>query len=170
MSAPCILHWHRPSPRPKPNRLFPHSPRPCEDCLKWSNFVNDAKAEWGRTIRQTSTKYIAGHNFQPRELDTRGHVYAITHPSFCGWIKIGSTVDLQKRLSSYQTGDPLRRYKMIFHIEVDHRLAVERWFRHCLNNHEQRGEWVSCDVDTFMKSLDEILLLINIDNIGNLVV
>ena len=54
-----------------------------------------------------------------------GYVYAVTHPAFPGWCKVGKTTDPYRRLSSYQTGDPESRYHMDIRIETPNRHKAE---------------------------------------------
>jgi hypothetical protein len=41
---------------------------------------------------------------------TTAYVYVIANRSFPDWYKIGTCIDLDKRLSTYQTGDPHKSY------------------------------------------------------------
>ena len=50
------------------------------------------------------SNYLSGLNFP----DERGEVYLITNPAWPGWIKCGKSGSVSGRLSSYQTGSPLR--------------------------------------------------------------
>ena len=40
------------------------------------------------------------------------YLYVISNPSFSGYYKVGVTSDFHQRLSSYNTGDPHRAYKI----------------------------------------------------------
>lgn len=53
----------------------------------------------------------------------------MVHPRFAGWIKIGSAVSPAKRLSSYQTGDPERAYRMLAAVKTLDRRTAE-WMAH----------------------------------------
>ena len=53
----------------------------------------------------------------------------MVHPGFPGWVKVGSAVDPKKRLSSYQTGDPNRSYRMLAAIKTLDRRTAE-WLAH----------------------------------------
>lgn len=43
-----------------------------------------------------------------------GYLYIITNSSYEGYVKIGITENIDKRLSTYQTADPHRKYKIVF--------------------------------------------------------
>jgi len=43
-----------------------------------------------------------------------GYLYIITNKSWQGWIKVGTTRNLKKRLQTYQTGSPFRDYEVIY--------------------------------------------------------
>ncbi len=61
--------------------------------------------------------------------DPSGYVYLVAHPQFSGWVKVGSTTNPRRRLASYQTGDPMRGYRMLLAVPtVDRRLA--EWLAH----------------------------------------
>lgn len=75
--------------------------------------------------------------------DPSGFVYLITHPNFPGWIKIGSTTNLARRLGSYNTGDPLRRYRLEFAADTLDRRHAE-WLAHeelRRRGYDKQGEW-----------------------------
>jgi hypothetical protein len=42
-----------------------------------------------------------------------GRLYVVSNPAWPGIVKIGSSGDLSKRLSDYQTGSPYRDYRMV---------------------------------------------------------
>ena len=74
-----------------------------------------------------------------------GILYLISNPAFEGMYKIGITQDLDKRLSTYQTYDPLRRYKVEHYIFVEDRRKVEKEYLEKMNLNIVRGEWVNTD-------------------------
>jgi hypothetical protein len=80
--------------------------------------------------------------------DGPGYVYGITHPEHPGYIKIGKTRNVRRRLGQYQTADPFRRYKLEFSIFSNSYHAAElrahallRGFRH------QNTEWFQVSPD-----------------------
>lgn len=93
--------------------------------------------------QRTSTINARGAN----TIESSGFVYLLIHPIYNGWVKIGSTLDLQKRLSTYQTSDPQRRYQIHSYFAVDDRLAIEKWILYVLGKkYKISGEWVNCDI------------------------
>ena len=68
-----------------------------------------------------------------------GYVYAISNPAWENYIKIGSTIDVYDRLSSYQTSCPMRDYVLVEYIYTDDRLSLER---EVISMFESRNEWV----------------------------
>lgn len=71
-----------------------------------------------------------------------GIVYFIENPAWPNLIKVGLTVDLDKRLASYQTYSPFRDFK-VKHYEfvLDRRIAEKRLLSSDLVE-PQEGEWV----------------------------
>lgn len=71
-----------------------------------------------------------------------GLIYVIGNPSFSQHYKIGMTIDLNTRLSCYQTYDPLRQYHVVQYDFVLQRKLVEKQ----ILNHElafqETGEWL----------------------------
>jgi len=70
-----------------------------------------------------------------------GFVYVLTHPKFPNYFKIGSTIDIHDRLSSYNVGCPLREYKILLYYPSQNRLEDERKLHNYFNFHSQSGEW-----------------------------
>lgn len=68
-----------------------------------------------------------------------GFVYAISNKAWPDFLKIGSTVDIDDRLISYQTASPLRDYSVVSYFFADDRLYEEK-FLHSLYPQRQ-GEW-----------------------------
>lgn len=78
-----------------------------------------------------------------------GFVYAITNPSWPGFVKIGSAIDVYDRLGTYQTSSPFRDYSLIGYTFSHDRLQEEKKLLNSL--HPKFGEW--CEVDSiFIKN------------------
>jgi hypothetical protein len=74
--------------------------------------------------------------------NTLGYVYGVTHPKMPGYIKIGRTRRLKKRLSSYNTADPHRQYRYAFCLAVPDMYQAERMAHDKLDGARVEGtEW-----------------------------
>ena len=72
-------------------------------------------------------------------------VYAISHPSWPGHVKIGECTNVRTRLAAYNVGCPYKLY----------RLELAEWFEHAqivvhkiygeLTTHRTHGEWFAVD-------------------------
>lgn len=84
-----------------------------------------------------------------------GILYLISNPAFPNLYKIGITQDLDKRLASYQTYDPYRRYKVEHYIFVPDMRAVEKNILNQFKTDLAKGEWINTDKvkQIFNKSL-----------------
>ena len=85
-----------------------------------------------------------------------GIVYIISNSAFPGWYKIGITQDLQTRLSSYQTSDPERRFKVEKYFFFENRRETEKILLNEFAIDADKGEWVKNK-----EVLDGILLKFN---------
>lgn len=74
-----------------------------------------------------------------------GIVYLIENPSFPDHYKIGMTIDLDRRLGSYQTYDPYRAYRVKKYEFVLDRKLTEKNFLSSLQSSPEEGEWVKRD-------------------------
>ena len=73
-----------------------------------------------------------------------GFVYAISNPAFPDYIKIGSTVDVIERLSTYQTYSPFRDYELISYFFSYNRLSDEK---NIISMFESKNEWCKVSVE-----------------------
>lgn len=70
------------------------------------------KGEWGfarKLAGLTMLKVNKTRGYGVKDINA-GLVYLISNPSFPNHIKVGMTLDLKKRLNSYQTYDPFRQF------------------------------------------------------------
>lgn len=70
-------------------------------------------------------------------------IYLIKNPAWTEHIKIGITTDLNKRLGSYQTYDPLRAYSVSSYEFILGKNKFEKDLIKDYSNKEDKGEWVS---------------------------
>ena len=73
------------------------------------------------------------------------HVYVISNESYPNDYKVGIASDVNKRLNSYQTSDPKRRYKIEFSLLTDKFREIEKAV-HGNPSFEVRHEWVKGDL------------------------
>lgn len=83
-----------------------------------------------------------------------GLVYVISNPAWPEHVKIGMTVDLNKRLASYQMYDPLQQYSVKNYEFVLDRRNTEKSILNRFGIHLESGEWIKLDNST--KIIDAI--------------
>lgn len=93
-----------------------------------------------------------------------GLIYVISNPAWPNVYKIGMTTDLNKRLSSYQTYDPYRQYKVESYEFVLDRAKTEKQILRDYNSDLTVGEWVS--KDCYRSIIYSIRKTFNIDFTG----
>ena len=88
-----------------------------------------------------------------------GYLYIIENDSMPGWIKVGITDNLKKRLSTYKTGDPLRSYKVVYSICHPKYKEAELLVKSALKPFatEIRNEWYKINLYMAKEMLDEII-------------
>lgn len=80
-----------------------------------------------------------------RKLSTEvkcGIVYLISNPAFPGFVKIGMTQDVNKRLAQYQTYDPHKAYRIVDYMFVVDRKTEEKRLLDKWSIDVKNGEWV----------------------------
>ena len=90
---------------------------------------------------------------------THGFVYVIYNPVWDGWYKIGKTDDLDKRLRSYQTGDPHRAYKICYEMPFDDCHKAEKQILSVMQNDDKivkKNEWVLTTIDRIRNVIQEV--------------
>lgn len=89
-----------------------------------------------------------------------GYVYIIYNQAFEGWFKVGCAVDALDRLKSYQTGCPLRDYKVAHYEYFDDREAAERDVHALLKSHQKlvqyKNEWFMIDPSVIRKVILDV--------------
>lgn len=89
--------------------------------------------------------------------DLSGYVYMITNPVWTGFVKIGSAVDVQHRLSGYNTGDPNRAYVCQYSKKFSDRIKMERIIHKTLINYRvgiNKNEWFEIPIDECISIID----------------
>tara|TARA_R110000787_G_scaffold66364_3_gene149040 strand:- start:980 stop:1522 length:543 start_codon:yes stop_codon:yes gene_type:complete len=88
-----------------------------------------------------------------------GEVYVLTNNAWPGWVKIGMTIDIDKRLVNYQTGSPLRDYTLHYTASFDVKRKAEAEAHRIAGTiaKEQKNEWFKIDT----KSAIDIISSLN---------
>lgn len=104
----------------------------------------------GTKYNRKFARKLAGLSFLKHKLSlgykyntiSEGIVYFIENPAWPNFLKVGITVDLDKRLQTYQTYSPFRDFK-VKHYEfvLDRRLAEKSLLNSGLVE-SRKGEWV----------------------------
>ena len=82
-----------------------------------------------------------------------GFLYIIQNPIYPGWVKIGSTIDLNRRLQSYQTCDPFQSFEIVYSEYCTNRKDVEIKVHNMLAKHRGNGEWFKIDLKKAIKKI-----------------
>jgi predicted GIY-YIG superfamily endonuclease len=88
-----------------------------------------------------------------------GYLYIITNEAFPGWVKVGTTTNLTTRLHTYQTGDPFRRYKVVYSVYHPEFREAEKKINEVMKHFalEIKGEWYRIDLEMAKSRLEEQL-------------
>lgn len=80
---------------------------------------------------------------------TPGFIYIITNPAWDGYYKLGKTINLEKRMSTYMTGSPLRDYTYLITARVsDVNRAEVKALQSLSEYYDVKGEWIVASKDT----------------------
>ena len=88
-------------------------------------------------------------------------IYILSNPAFPGWLKIGRTCNIKRRLDGYNVCSPYRDFKIDFYCYAKNIIKQERYFK---KNFESNGEWIRCELDTAVKVIKLIEDMENIEN------
>lgn len=98
-------------------------------------------------------------NFNKQVSINSGFVYAIVNPAYNGWCKIGSTLELDPRLQTCQTYDPLARYSYHgFRFTKADRVKIELGVHEALSSKRGSGEWFNISGDDAMQQIEDFAL------------
>lgn len=88
-----------------------------------------------------------------------GYLYIIENDAFPGWVKIGTTGNLKKRLQTYQTGTPFRNYRIVYSLEHPEYKLAERRLRETMKPFctDRKNEWYKINMEMAKSRLDEAL-------------
>lgn len=90
---------------------------------------------------------------------TFGYLYIITNDAYPGWVKIGTTANLEQRLHVYQTGDPFRRYRIVYSLQHPEFRQAEKKIKETMKRFALsiKGEWYEVDLGVAKSRLEEQL-------------
>lgn len=75
------------------------------------------------------------------------YIYIISNSSFPDWFKVGRTINIRKRLTDYQTGDPHRRFKVEYVRKVNNIDSIENdiyfQIKKIYSSVEVKSEWIT---------------------------
>lgn len=105
--------------------------RPTEESLKkYFPFMSKRKLKTALqkalTFRKEYEDFVGHAGEGSKSSKGEGFIYLLVNDGFPGWVKCGMTVNLDSRLSSYNTNDPFKRYRFILHRKVADRRLMER--------------------------------------------
>ena len=88
-----------------------------------------------------------------------GYLYIITNEAFKGWVKVGTTWNLNDRLHTYQTGDPHRRYKVVYSLCHHNFRSAEKKIKKLMAPFAKKiiNEWYEIDLHMAIPRLEEAL-------------
>ena len=91
--------------------------------------------------------------------DNQNYIYLITNPAFPGWVKIGQTVDIERRLSEFQCSAPNNSYPFECHASFEAPGDLSDKNLHGVLRHlfDSEGEWFQMDVADAEKLLSGFL-------------
>jgi T5orf172 domain len=88
-----------------------------------------------------------------------GYLYIIVNDAFPGWVKVGTTTNLNERLHVYQTGDPFRNYRIVYSLFHPEFRQAEKKIKETMKRFagEIKGEWYRVDLNMAKSRLEEQL-------------
>jgi len=88
-----------------------------------------------------------------------GYLYIISNPAHEGFLKVGVTQeeDIKKRLNTYQTGDPKRKYKIEFYLLHPDCYQAEKRIKNMMHRFckSQKNEWFEIALPIAISRLQE---------------
>ena len=87
-----------------------------------------------------------------------GEVYVVTNDAWPGWVKIGMTIDIEKRLENFQTGSPLRDYTLHYAASFDVKRKAEAEAHRIAGTiaEEQKNEWFKMDIESAINTISSL--------------
>lgn len=120
------------------------------------------KSEWYEKVKELTgfdVSHLLKEAQKEEETKTEGFVYVIYNQAWDGWYKVGKADDVEKRLRSYQTGDPHRAYKVCYEMAFDDCKAAEEAVLNALQEDDKvikSHEWVVTSFDRIRNIINEV--------------
>jgi hypothetical protein len=94
-----------------------------------------------------------------KKTDKIGYLYIIINPAYPDWVKVGTTLNLENRLHTYQTGSPFRDYKILYSLYHPEYLQAEKRIKETMRYFAKsiRNEWYEVDIHIAKTRLEEQL-------------
>ena len=79
----------------------------------------------------------------------KGEIYIISNPAWRGWIKVGKSINADKRLSQFQACCPLKDFEIVKIITVKNQIKAERKILEFMKffAEDNNGEWIKINTD-----------------------
>ena len=92
------------------------------------------------------------------QTSNEGEVYIVTNKAWKGWLKVGMAIDAEDRCNGYQTGSPLRDYKLRYSKSFNNRRKAEtKALLLCSKKAKKRnGEWFKMPIQEAKNLIETI--------------
>lgn len=86
----------------------------------------------------------------------KGYLYVLSNENYEGWLKLGITKNMTKRLRTYQTGDPFRGYKVEFVLEHPDYINAEKRLVDILKMFalDRKKEWYKISLHMLISTME----------------
>lgn len=105
---------------------------------------------------RAENKALLNGNPGQRTNTREGFLYVVSNIAWPGFIKIGRALDYEDRLNTFNTGDPMRRYKLEFIWYFRDRYTAEREAQRLMLPWWRGGEWYLAPVDEAVACIKSI--------------
>lgn len=120
-----------------------------EEC----NFIFVDRARVKKTEEQFSIKK---EKVRQKTTERSGFVYIVSSPVYEGFYKIGSTIDLVSRLSSYNTCSPFGDFDYLYYKFFYDRTNAEYKIHDIFDLYRVNGEWFNVEIEKIISFIDSM--------------
>jgi hypothetical protein len=132
----------------------------CKDCNKEKNISEFYKISgkeyyhaYCKICHSKKTK-LDGIRNRDKEKSKIGFIYILENPLYPNYIKIGKTIHLNSRLTTYNTCSPFRDYYFSYVIETENYKLIENYFK---NKFLCKTEWYEMSKDQAIDIIKTLL-------------